>query len=266
MPPYVTVKGNKLTPYGVLLGLSVFFTAFVCNFLCAMTYLSSRLFDKKHRRRGVDWVIHLWAKVSMSVCGYIPEVVGKENLPPHGQNFLFVPNHTSFLDILTLTGFVPRPMKYVSKAEILKIPFIGWPMRLAGHVALRTESRRSQLETFKDTVQSLKDGNTLITFPEGTRARDGRLKPFKRGPFKMALQAGVPIVPVTISGLARWYPAGTLLPIGLPQGVKVIIHPAIDAPNAGLDEGELAEKVYGILNDSLLPYQKAPDGQEAVKG
>ena len=88
--------------------------------------------------------------------------------------------------ILTLTGFIPKPFKYVSKAEILKIPFVGWPMKLANHIALRTGSRRSQLETFKDTIQSLKDGNSVVTFPEGTRSRNGRLMPFKGGVFSCA--------------------------------------------------------------------------------
>lgn len=83
-------------------------------------------------------------------------------------------------------------MKYVSKKEILKIPLIGWPMKLAQHIPLQTESRRSQLETFKDTVKSLEDGNSVITFPEGGRSIDGRIMAFKRGPFKMALRAQVP--------------------------------------------------------------------------
>ena len=66
------------------------------------------------------------------------------------DNCLLVPTHTSFLEILTLSGFLNKPIKYVSKDSILKIPLIGWPMRLAGHIALKTDSRRSQLETFKD--------------------------------------------------------------------------------------------------------------------
>jgi len=262
MPLHLTLKGEKLTPYGVMLGISVFFTAVIVQIPVYLAYLWSMLFDKK-RRRMVDWIIHFWAKMSMSVCGYVPQVVGLENLPPHSINCLYVPNHTSFLDILTLTGFIPRPMKYVSKAEILKIPFIGWPMKLAGHIALKTTSRRSQLETFKDTVISLQEGNSVITFPEGTRARDGRLKSFKRGPFKMALSAGVPIVPVTIDGLARWYPAGTLLPINVPQGVRVVVHPPLELEPSGMSEAQLCEKVYNIINDELPDYQKAPAGQEA---
>lgn len=263
-PRFVKVKGEILTPYGVLLGISVYAVAFLVQIPVLLTYLWSKLFDKKDRRRGVDWVIHFWARVSMTLCGYVPEVVGLENLPPHGENALYVPNHTSFLDILTLTGFVPRPMKYVSKAAILKIPLIGWPMRLAGHIALRTESRRSQLQTFKDTVACLQDGNSVITFPEGTRSDTGRLLPFKRGPFKMALTAGTPIVPVTICGLARWYPKGTLLPIDVPKGVRVVIHPRVEVAASGVSEAELTKQVYATINAALPEYQQADADQEAV--
>jgi len=262
MPPrFVRVKGEVLTPYGVLLGIAVYLTAFIVQIPVFLTYAWSRLFDRK-RRRGVDWIIHFWAWFSMRSCGYRPEVVGVENLP--AGNALYVPNHTSFLDILTLTAFIPRPMKYVSKASILKIPLIGWPMKLAGHIALKTDSRRSQLETFKDTVASLKDGNSVITFPEGGRSTDGRLMSFKRGPFKMAALSGVPIVPVTISGLARWYPKGTLLPIDVPKDVRVIIHPIVNVADSGLSEDELARQVYATVNSALPNYQQAPAGQDAV--
>merc|ERR1719326_2082919 len=80
MPPYVTVKGEKLTLYGVVMGAAVFFYAFLFNLLCGATYLWSQVFDKK-RRRAVDWCIHYWAKLSMLTCRFKPEVVGLENLP-----------------------------------------------------------------------------------------------------------------------------------------------------------------------------------------
>ena len=92
----------------------------------------------------------------------------------------------------------------MSKIEILDIPLIGWAMRWAGHIAIRRGDRRSQLETFKDTVASLKAGNAVVTFAEGTRSTDGRLANFKAGPFKMAINAGVDIVPVSLVNIWRW--------------------------------------------------------------
>jgi len=258
LPLHMKIKGEIVTAYGCASASTFFFLGLFVQIPALLAYVWSRLFDKK-RRRAVDWVMSYWAKLSLIISGYIPEIVGLDHLPKGGNNCLYVPNHTSFLDILTLTGFLPRATKYVSKAEILKIPLVGWPMRLAGHIALKTSSRRSQLSAFKDTVQSLKDGNSFITFPEGTRSEDGRLRPFKRGPFKMAIQAGVPIVPITICGLARWYPKGTLLPISAPRGVRVIVHPQVST--VGVDEATLCKQVYHTLNDSLPPYQQAPAGQ-----
>ena len=99
---------------------------------------------------------------------------------------------------------------------------------------------------------------------QGQRSQDGKLLPFKRGPFKMALQAGVPIVPVTIGGLARWYPKGTLLPVDCPKDVVLTIHPTVDVVGSGLSEEELAKQVYATVNGALPAYQQAPPGQEAI--
>jgi len=99
---------------------------------------------------------------------------------------------------------LPRPLKYVSKVEILDIPLIGWAMQWAGHIAIRRGNRRSQLQTFKDTVTSLQDGNAVVTFAEGTRSKDGRLKTFKKGPFTMATKAGVDVVPISLVNIWKW--------------------------------------------------------------
>ena len=100
---FLTLRGQQISPTGVLMGLSVFCTAFIVQLPVFIAYLWSQLFDKKKRCRGVDWIIHFWAWASMAICGYCPEVTGLHNLEGL-SNALFVPNHTSFLDILTLSG------------------------------------------------------------------------------------------------------------------------------------------------------------------
>ena len=149
-------------------------------------------------------------------------------------------------------------MKYVSKKEILQIPIIGWSMRLARHIPLQTESRRSQLKTFKETVRALEAGSSFITFPEGGRSTDGKIMAFKRGPFKMALRAHTPIVPISICELAQWYPKGSLLPLDVPKGVRVIVHPPIHVAGQGFEEGELCDRVYAIVNSALPTWQQGP--------
>ncbi|CAM9436609.1 unnamed protein product [Discosporangium mesarthrocarpum] len=156
-PPYgvhLHFKGLILNVQGIVYALSVFGWAIAFYPLLLLSWLTSLAFDNG-RRRMVDWVVYVWAKVCMLTVTYRPKVIGAENLPHHGSAAMYVPNHCSYMDILTLSGFLPRPLKYISKVEILRIPLIGWAMRMAGHIAIRRRSRRSQLQTFKDAVASL---------------------------------------------------------------------------------------------------------------
>merc|ERR1719343_774213 len=169
----------------------------------------------------------------MALFGADVIVEGLENLPPEDEAVMFTPNHCSFLDIFALSGYLPRRFKYISKIEILRIPLIGWAMQMAKHIAIARMDRKSQMQTLKDAIATLKAGNSLVTFPEGTRAKDGRLATFKKGPFTMAGRAGVRIVPVTIIGTHLFQPAGAFTPYARPRGIRIVVHPPIDAPAKG---------------------------------
>lgn len=218
----------------------------------------------------MDHVVSLWARcrdplrrvtfaalrrLSMLTCGYRPRVLGVEELPPRGEAVLYVPNHCSYLDILTLSGFLPRPLKYISKIEILRIPLIGWAMSFAGHVALRRSDRRSQLESYKKAVETLKNGNSLTAFAEGTRSVDGRLQSFKRGPFKMALDAGVDVIPLAIRDLHRWHPMSAIMPLGRPRDVELKILPRVTTP--GKTPEQILDECHTAVNDALPLHQRA---------
>merc|ERR1712087_415351 len=155
---------------------------------------------------------------------------GLEKLPPPEEAELYVPNHCSFLDIFALSGYLPRRFKYVSKIEILRIPLIGWAMQFAKHIAIRRTDRASQLATFKDAVACLQGGSSLVTFPEGTRSKDGRIMAFKKGPFTMAARAKVRVVPISIIGTHIFQPPGSVFPLARPRGVRLIVHPPLDPP------------------------------------
>jgi len=226
--------------------LDAFFLVLFCAFL-------SRVFDPA-QRRPMDFVVWLWARCSMLTCLYRPKVTGRENLPRRGVPVLYVPNHCSYLDILTLSAFMPRPFKYISKIEILRIPFIGWAMRFAGHVALRRSDRRSQLETFKAAVASLEAGNSVVAFAEGTRSEDGRLKKFKRGPFKMATAAGVDVVPVALRDLHKWHPPSALMPLAIPRGVELAVLPALKTDGKSADD--VMAECQEAVNAALPPWQQ----------
>ena len=192
----------------------------------------------------------------MLTCLYRPKVTGKENLPKKGVPVLIVPNHCSYLDILTLSAFMPRPFKYISKIEILRIPFIGWAMGFAKHIAIRRTDRASQLATFKEAVATLQAGNSLVTFPEGTRSKDGRIADFKKGPFTMASRAGVRIVPISIIGTHLFQPPGAFVPFAIPRGVRIVCHPPLGPPVEKKEEEALTATKEAII--SALPPSMRP--------
>jgi len=213
------------------------------------------LFDNK-RRRFVDRVVQVWARGTMVLFGAQVKVYGKENLPPVDEPVMYTPNHCSFLDIFVLSGYLPRPCKYISKIEILRIPLIGWAMGFAKHIAIRRMDRASQLKTLKDAIETLQDGNSLVTFPEGTRSKDGRLLDFKKGPFTMASRAGVRVVPVTIVGTHLFQPPGAFVPLAVPRGVRIVIHPPLPAPAAKQEDVTLHAARVAV--ESALPPSMTP--------
>ncbi|KAK7240023.1 1-acylglycerol-3-phosphate O-acyltransferase [Aureococcus anophagefferens] len=247
--------GSKaMNPVGAIFGLSMSCWVIAMYPLVLTCAAISRVSDWK-RRRAMDWMVGFWSRVSMLTCGYRPAVVGAEHLPDRDEAVLYVPNHCSYLDILTLSAFLPRPFKYISKIEILRIPFIGWAMGFAGHIALRRADRRSQLESYKAAVASLKDGNSLVAFAEGTRSDDGTLKKFKRGPFKMAIDAGVDIVPIALCDLHKWHPPSALMPLAVPKGVELKVLPRVKTRDRSADE--LMADVQAAVDAALPDHQKA---------
>lgn len=123
---------------------------------------------------------------------------GREKLPWRTPAVL-VANHLSMLDILVVYGLF-RPFKWVAKAELFRVPFVGWNMWLNDYVPIRRGDRESVRRMMAQCRAHLARGSPMLLFPEGTRSEDGRLKAFKDGAFRLALDAGVPVVPIAISG------------------------------------------------------------------
>lgn len=203
------------------------------------------------KRRLIDDTIAAWSR-SAVVPFFSVKVLGRENLPERGQACVYVANHQSFMDILSCSHLL-RPFKWVSKASILKLPLIGWAMRAAKTITIEREDRKSQLQTFRDSVEALKNGISLFVFPEGTRSKDGKLLEFKKGPFAMAKKAGVPILPITIRGTGRMMPSGKeffLFRSG--AGSELVVHPLITAQEvADTTEADLSLRVRNIIESEM---------------
>jgi len=260
VPPLVAAPvTNKVTRF--LTGAWFSITAIV---ILLMSYipllpltLYALIFDEP-RRRGPDFVVQAWARASLVVLGAKVEVVGAENLPPQSEPIMICPNHCSFLDIFTLSAYMPRRFKYISKIEILRIPLIGWAMQFAKHIAIRRSDRRSQLATFKDAVDSLLAGNSIVAFPEGTRSKDGRLLTFSKGPFSMAAKSGARVVPVSIVGTHIFQPTTSLVPLAPPRGIRIVIHPPQDAPQIK-QEGPAMQACRAAVISGLPPEMHPPE-------
>ncbi len=151
------------------------------------------------------------------------QVEGREKLPWRGPAVL-VANHLSLLDILALYGLF-RPFKWVAKAELFRVPIVGWTLAINDYVRVwrgDTDSVRTMLERCR---RHLARGTPVLLFPEGTRSRDGRLQRFKDGAFRLALDAGCPVFPIAVSGTFEALPASGLSIKGAMRATVRVLDP-----------------------------------------
>lgn len=116
--------------------------------------------------------------------------------------FVAVCNHESLADVL-IVGSLPFEMKWLSKEEIARVPFVGWMMRMAGDVLVRRNDPRSRGESYDELAAWIDRGSSIMMFPEGTRSRSGRMLPFRSGAFRLAIETGRPVQPLAVSGTRR---------------------------------------------------------------
>jgi 1-acyl-sn-glycerol-3-phosphate acyltransferase len=155
-----------------------------------------------HDRRASLWAMQRWCQVSARALNIAVHAEGVERVPRGA--FVYCSNHQSILDILVLGGALPGDFKWAAKRSLMKIPFLGWHLQLAGHVPVdRRPGARAAAEVITRFEHVLKDGKPLLVFPEGTRSEDGLVRSFKNGGFYAAVRAGVPCVPIALEGTHR---------------------------------------------------------------
>ena len=190
-----------------------------------------------------------WAQSGLRMNGSAIRVIGIENVPQTG-GVLFVANHQSNFDIPIFVGHVPRDKGFIAKLELLKVPTFSRWMKYIGCIFIDRKDPRQSLTTINEAAERLKEGHSIVIFPEGTRSADGTVAPFKAGGLRLGLKAGVPIVPVTISGSKNIMPKGTS--IIRSAKVKVIISPALLWEDyKGMDSNQISEKVRNIIISNL---------------
>jgi 1-acyl-sn-glycerol-3-phosphate acyltransferase len=208
--------------------------------------VASSLFD----RRGVfaHGCARLWSHLILRTTGVRVRARGLERLDPHAS-YVVASNHQSIYDIPVLFDTLPLQLRFVAKASLGHVPFMGWHLRRTGHLLVQRENPGAGiLERMKRLVG---DQVSLIVFPEGTRSRDGRVARFKGGPFRIAVDSGLPIVPVSVSGTRHVMLKGRLMTC--PGDVELTVHaPVPTAGLAGADVRQLADRVRAVVETAVV--------------
>lgn len=149
--------------------------------------------------KASTWAAKEWSQSSATGLRIYIEATGQQNVPEGG--FVYASNHESLVDILVLGAALPGDFKWAAKRTVMNIPFLGWHLRLAGHVPVdRNKGKDAALAVTEAFESVLRDEKPLLVFPEGTRTADGKLKAFKNGAFQAAVLTGKPVVPVALRG------------------------------------------------------------------
>jgi 1-acyl-sn-glycerol-3-phosphate acyltransferase len=140
-----------------------------------------------------------WSRVALTLAGVNLAVSGLDRVPEKGP-VIYMGNHQGNFDILALTLAIPRRFSWLAKEELFRVPFFGGAMRRAGYIPLDRSDGRRALKSIDAAARKIREGVSVVIFPEGTRTHDGNLLPFKKGGFILASRAAVPVVPFTING------------------------------------------------------------------
>ena len=190
-----------------------------------------------------------WGQKLVKLTGSDVEVIGEENIPKDCA-VVFVSNHQSNFDIPLLLGFINKPKGFVAKAETKKLPVIGGWMTYMNCVFMERTDPRAALRSIKEGIEIVKNGHSLVIFPEGTRSANGELSEFKPGSFKLALKSKAPVIPITINGSIDIMKKGSNK-IN-PAKVKIIISKPVDSSEYKATESYiLRERIYDIIKSNL---------------
>jgi 1-acyl-sn-glycerol-3-phosphate acyltransferase len=195
--------------------------------------------------------MRLWAQLNARSMGLTFSIHGTEKIVP-GTSYIVTPNHEGNPDILALVTTLPLRFRWVVKRELLRIPFFGWALGATGAISLNRSNRQEAVRSLKDGTSKLAGGWSVLIYPEGTRTSDGNLQPFKKGAFMMAVQTGIPILPVTCNGAFKVMPKKTLA--FRPGHITVTVGDPI--ASAGLTEADvpqLIDKTRAAIEKHLEP-------------
>jgi 1-acyl-sn-glycerol-3-phosphate acyltransferase len=178
-----------------------------------------------------------WGPLGLFLSGAKLEVVRMPALPP--GPVIFASNHESVLDIWVLFCVLQRSFRFIAKQELFDLPVFGSYLRVGGHIPVDRSNNQRAVASLSKAGDTVRSGTSIIVFPEGTRSRTGRIQPFKKGPFVVAKQAGVPVIPIAISGSGAVTPSQHIAVY--PGPIRVVAGDPVDPAQFPDKESLLAE-------------------------
>ena len=195
-----------------------------------------------------DKVPRWWARGMLAVTGVRVTIHGAERAET-GEARVFVCNHVSWYDVLVLVAYMPR-YSFVAKAELFKVPIFGPGARAVGTIPIERENRKAAFQSYEEAARRMKEGRNVVVFPEGTRGRSYALRPFKKGPFVLAIASQAPVVPTIVHGTIEVLPRGSFWA----RAGTIHVHFLEPVPTTGLsydDRDRLAATVYNRMAEAL---------------
>ncbi len=191
-----------------------------------------------------------WAKTLLLFAGVKVRLQGAVEAIDLETPYVFMANHQSAFDIFVLLAGLPVPFRWVAKAELFKIPIFGPSMRRAGYISINRDNPRDAVRSLNEAAKKIREGISVIVFPEGTRSEDGKLLPFKSGGFVLAIKSQAPIVPTALVGTFEIKPRGRFWV----RPRTAIIRFGAPVETKGLktrDKEDLKNRIHGILHELL---------------
>lgn len=199
------------------------------------------------------WPAHYWSRCVCALWFVRVKVVGRDNIDPC-HSYVFVANHQGAFDIWAIYGYLNHNFKWLMKKGLEKIFLVGHACRCAGHVFVDDSKLASIRETIDEAEHTLKDGMSVVIFPEGSRTHDGRMIPFKRGAFMLAAEFRLPVVPITIDGAFKAMPRSTYNVT--PTTITLTIHKPVYPGENGFNTRTLMTQCRKAIDSALPPAQR----------
>ena len=229
---------------------SIIFWLFTCiiTLIYALFMFLSVLLFIKSKEKVTIFFRRLWGKTLVFMSGSKLEVKGLKNLNKEGT-YIFMANHQSMFDIFALCT-MPFYFLWFAKHNLFKIPIFGLALKIVGSVPVNRTSLKKSYKSFKTAEEMIKKNKSLLFFPEGTRSTDSKMLPFKKGGFRIAIDTGKSIVPMSISGSGKIQSRGEFRIF--PGKIKLIISPPISTDYYSLKKkDELANRVKEVIEENL---------------